>query len=110
MSGLHFTSSPDREEIYRVGDHVEVLCDHEDNGGRIRDWLIGTVVQVDQKMVAVQFQDNVYLTDGWMVPDHVLWCPKTSPNIRKPVRRRRKIKPQGRTPRPVVSVEDDNED
>ena len=58
------------------------------NGDRIRDWLVGTVVQVDPKMVAVQFQDNVYLTDGWMVPDHVLWCPKTSVNIRT-IRRRK---------------------
>jgi hypothetical protein len=40
-------------------------------------------------MLAVQFQDNVYLTDGWMVPDHVLWCPKTSNNIRLATRRPR---------------------
>jgi hypothetical protein len=51
---------------------------------------MGTVVQVDPKMVAVQFQENVYLTDGWMVPDHVLWCPKGSANIRRPIRRRRR--------------------
>jgi hypothetical protein len=76
-----------------VGDQVEVFCDHELNGDRIRDWLIGTVVQVDPKMIAVQFQDNVYLTDGWMVPDHVLWCPKISSNIR-PLRRRRKARPK----------------
>ena len=55
---------------------VEVMCDHEKGGDRVRDWLVGTVVQVDPKMIAVQFQENVYLTDGWMVPDHVLWCPK----------------------------------
>ncbi len=92
MAELYFTSSPDREELYHVGDQVEVLCDHEFKGTRIRDWLVGTVVQVDPKMVAVQFQDNVYLTDGWMVPDHVLWFPKNSPNIRKPVRKRRRVK------------------
>jgi hypothetical protein len=72
-----------------VGDLVEVFCDHEMNGVRIRDWLVGTVVQVDAKMIAVQFQDNVYLTDGWMVPDHVLWCPKVSSNIRT-MRRKKK--------------------
>jgi hypothetical protein len=44
--------------------------------------LTGTVVQVDPKMIAVQFEENVYLTDGWMVPDHVLWCPKVSSNMR----------------------------
>ena len=110
MSGLYFTSSPDREEAFHVGDHVEVFCDHDHHGDRVRDWLVGTVVQVDQKMVAVQFQENVYLTDGWMVPDHVLWSPKTSANIRKPVRRRRKLKPQTRVVRPVTGGSDDDDD
>ena len=90
MSGLYFSSAPEREEIFRVGDLVEVLCDHDFHGDRVRDWLIGTIVQVDSKLLAVQFQENVYLTDGWMVPDHVLWCPKNSANIRKPLRRRRR--------------------
>jgi hypothetical protein len=72
-----------------VGDHVEVFCDHNRNGERVRDWLEGVVVQVDAKMLAVQFQDNVYLTDGWMVPDHVLWCLKSSNNIRLATRRQR---------------------
>ena len=90
MSGLYFSSAPDREENFRVGDLVEVFCDHDDAGERVRNWLIGTIVQVDPKLVAVQFQDNVYLTDGWMVPDHVLWVPKGSINLRKPPRRRRK--------------------
>jgi hypothetical protein len=108
LSSLYFTGAPDREENYHVGDHVEVLCDHDRYGDRVRDWLVGTVVQVDPKMVAVQFQENVYLTDGWMVPDHVLWCPKTSANIRKPLRRRRKVKPPARTGRPTTSTDDDN--
>ena len=90
MPDLFFTSSPDQDDAYNVGDQVEVYCDHDRDGDRVRDWLVGTVVQVDPKMIAVQFQDNVYLTDGWMVPDHVLWCPKESPNVRKAVRRRRR--------------------
>lgn len=89
MAELHFTTAPNREEPYHVGDHVEVFCDHNRNGERVRDWLEGVVVQVDAKMLAVQFQDNVYLTDGWMVPDHVLWCPKSSNNIRLATRRKR---------------------
>jgi len=93
LAELHFTNSPNGEAIYRVGDQVEVFCDHELNGDRVRDWLVGTVVQVDPKMIAVQFMDNVYLTDGWMVPDHVLWCPKISSNIRV-LRRRRKARPK----------------
>lgn len=82
MAELHFTSAPDLQEAYAVGDRVEVFCDHDRGTERVRDWLEGVVVQVDPKMIAVQFQESVYLTDGWMVPDHVLWCPKTSNNIR----------------------------
>ncbi len=84
---MYFTHAPDLDEQYHVGDRVEVYCDHDKSNERIRDWLEGIVVQVDPKMVAVQFKDAVYLTDGWMVPDHVLWCPKTSPQLR-PSRRR----------------------
>lgn len=90
MAELHFTSAPDRDEIYSVGDHVEVYCDHERSDVRVRDWLEGVVVQVDPKMIAVQFRSNVYLTDGWMVPDHVLWCPKMSPLIRHTQKRRKR--------------------
>lgn len=92
MSALFFTSAPDRDEPYKVGDRVEVYCDHDKNGDRVRGWLEGTVVQVDPKLLAIQFQDNVYLTDGWMVPDHVLWCPKDSNNIRKSLQKRRRSK------------------
>lgn len=95
MTDIYFTSAPDQREAYSVGDKVEVYCDHEnDKGIRVRDWLIGTVVQVDPKMIAVQFQENVYLTDGWMVPDHVLWCPKNSNNIRLSQVRRRRPRPK----------------
>lgn len=89
MPDLFFTSDPNLDDVFKVGDRIEVLCDHEKSGDRVRDWLEGTIVQVDTKMVAVQFQENVYLTDGWMVPDHVLWCPKESINIRRPIRRKR---------------------
>ncbi|HEX9028030.1 MAG TPA: hypothetical protein VF823_02570 [Anaerolineales bacterium] len=93
MPGLYFTTAPNRDEAFQVGDHVEVFCDHDRGGERVRDWLEGTVVQVDPKMLAVQFQENVYLTDGWMVPDHVLWCPKDSNNIRPALRKRRRARP-----------------
>lgn len=90
LSELYFTSAPDQGEAFDVGDRIEVYCDHNYENDRVRDWLEGTVVQVDQKMIAVQFEESVYLTDGWMVPDHVLWCPKDSRNIRKVVKRRRR--------------------
>ena len=89
MAELRFTSAPELEELYEVGGMVEVFCDHERGGDRIRDWLEGTVVQVDPKLIAIQFQQNVYLTDGWMVPDRVLWCPKDSHNIRIARKRKR---------------------
>ena len=90
MSELFFTDTPDQDSLYDVGDRVEVFCDHDnEQNERVRGWLTGVVVQVDPKMVAVQFQENVYLTDGWMVPDHVLWCPKDSRQMRPYSSRRR---------------------
>jgi hypothetical protein len=91
LADLRFTTAPDREDIYSVGDRVEVYCDHEDDdGNRVRGWMEGVVVQVDPKIVAVQFNEPVYLTDGWMVPDHVLWCPPTSQQIRQALKRKRR--------------------
>ena len=90
MAELSFTTAPDKGQNYNVGDRVEVYCDHEnEKGERVRDWLGGVVVQADSKMVAIQFREKVYLTDGWMVPDHVLWCTQGSSNIRLARRRRR---------------------
>jgi len=67
---------------FQVGDKVEVYCDHEKGRERVRGWIAGIVVQVDNKMVAVQFRSNVYLTDGWMVPDRILWYSLSSEHIR----------------------------
>jgi hypothetical protein len=82
---------PEPEAAFDVGDTVEVFCDHEKGRERVRGWIAGIVVQVDNKMVAVQFRSNVYLTDGWMVPDHVLWCPKDSKQMR-PYSGKRRVK------------------
>ena len=82
MARSPFMRPPEEDKTFQVGDQVEVYCDHEKNGDRIRDWVRGIVVQVDEKMVAVQFRTNVYLTDGWMVPDHILWFPFDSKLIR----------------------------
>jgi len=79
--------APDPEYSYQVGDIVEVFCDHEKSSQRVRGWLKGIVVQVDSKMVAVQFRSNVFLTDGWMVPDHILWFPVHSTHMRFPERK-----------------------
>jgi hypothetical protein len=82
MASVPFMKPPDSEFLFEVGDTVEVFCDHDKNEERVRGWLKGIVVQVDSKMVAVQFRTNVYLTDGWMVPDHILWYPVNSTNLR----------------------------
>lgn len=77
-----FMRSPDSVFAFEVGEMVEAFCDHEKGADRIRGWLKGIVVQVDNKMVAVQFRSNVFLTDGWMVPDRILWYPTNSEQLR----------------------------
>jgi hypothetical protein len=77
-----FMKAPRHEYAFEVGDTVEVFCDHEKGRERVRGWIKGIVVQVDNKMVAVQFRSNVFLTDGWMVPDRILWYPLNSEHIR----------------------------
>ena len=87
MASVPFMKPPEPEFSFEVGDMAEVYCDHEKGGQRVRGWLKGIVVQVDSKMVAVQFRSNVYLTDGWMVPDHILWYPVNSQHLRPPTKR-----------------------
>jgi len=77
-----FMKAPGITHDFQVGDTVEVYCDHEKNKERVRGWIRGIVVQVDNKLVAVQFRSNVFLTDGWMVPDRILWDPLNSEHIR----------------------------
>ncbi|MBN2554386.1 MAG: hypothetical protein JXA97_00480 [Anaerolineales bacterium] len=88
--GSIFKSTPIGVKNYDVGDTVDVKCDHDRDGERVHDWLQGVVVQADEKMVAVQFLEDVYLTDGWMVPDHVLWYRQDSDVIKASQRRRKK--------------------
>jgi hypothetical protein len=78
-----YMKAPGISHDFQVGDTVEVYCDHEKNKDRVRGWIRGIVVQVDNKMVAVQFRSNVFLTDGWMVPDRILWYPLASEHIRE---------------------------
>jgi hypothetical protein len=84
MASVPIMRPPEAGSKFDVGDIVEVFCDHEKGEERIRGWLKGIIVQVDTKMVAVQFRSNVFLTDGWMVPDHILWYPIISPHVRVP--------------------------
>ncbi len=86
-SQVSYMKAPGIEHVFEVGDKVEVFCDHEKNNDRVRGWIKGIVVQVDNKMVAVQFRSNVFLTDGWMVPDRILWYPLVSGHIRPIVKK-----------------------
>ena len=88
--------APGLAHDFQVGDTVEVYCDHEKNKERVRGWIRGIVVQVDNKMVAVQFRSNVFLTDGWMVPDRILWYPLNSEHIRPVLKKNRKDKSHSR--------------
>lgn len=92
MTQFNFMRNPDLSAGFEVGDTVEVFCDHEKNEDRIRGWLKGIVVQIDPKLVAVQFRTNVYLTDGWMVPDRILWYPPESENIRPVAKKKKKAR------------------
>jgi len=92
----NYMKAPGNMHDFQVGDKVEVYCDHEKGRESVRGWIAGIVVQVDNKMVAVQFRSNVYLTDGWMVPDRILWYSLSSEHIRslhgkKPSSKKEKI-------------------
>ena len=77
-----FMKAPGSLHDFQVGKKIEVYCDHDKSKERVRGWIDGTIVQIDNKMVAVQFRSNVYLTDGWMVPDRILWYPLNSEHVR----------------------------
>ncbi len=66
-----------------VGEPVEVLCDHVEEGKRIHGWLRGQVVQVDQRMAAVHFETDVFSSQGDPIPDRILWCAHGSSNLRR---------------------------
>jgi hypothetical protein len=82
MQQFNYMKAPGTDHGFDVGDSVEVFCDHELDSERVRGWVKGVVVQVDNKLVAVQFRSNVFLTDGWMVPDRILWYSLGSDQIR----------------------------
>jgi len=81
-SQYSYMKAPGELHDFQVGRKIEVYCDHDKSKERVRGWIEGVIVQIDNKMVAVQFRSNVYLTDGWMVPDRILWYPLNSEHIR----------------------------
>lgn len=71
-----------REKFF-IGERVEMLCDHLRDGQRVREWLAGVVVQADYRMVAVQFETDVFSSNGWRIPDRTLWATHGSRNLRR---------------------------
>ena len=72
------------KEKFSVGDTAEVKCRHIANGNIVEGWLAGVVVEADHRMAAVKFETDVYSSNGWRIPDRILWCAHGSPNIRRP--------------------------
>ena len=66
-----------------LGESVEMLCLHQQAGQRVRDWLSGVVVQVDERMAAVKFPTDVFANTGWAIPDRILWATHGSPHLRR---------------------------
>lgn len=89
LAQFSYMKPPAAAGEYGIGDAVEVVCDYDRDGERVRGWAKGVVVQVENKLVAVQFRTNVFLTDGWMVPDRILWYGVGSDQIRHPGQGRR---------------------
>lgn len=70
-------------EKFSVGEKVEMRCDHARAGQRVNDWLAGVVVEADPRMMAVRFETDVFSSNGWRIPDRILWCAHGSPNVRR---------------------------
>lgn len=67
---------------YEVGDHVEMYCSHLTPQGPTNGWLAGRVVQVDYRMVAVKLEGQVFASNGWPIPDGILWSAHGSSRLR----------------------------
>jgi len=63
---------------------VEVRCHHGQGGQIQHGWVAGEVVQADQRMAAIRFAVDVYSSNGWLIPERILWCAHGSPNLRRP--------------------------
>jgi hypothetical protein len=69
---------------FEVGEAVEMRCLHLRQGQMALDWLVGSVVAADYRMLGVRFEVEVYANTGQAVADRTLWCTHGSPNLRRP--------------------------
>lgn len=71
-------------EKYTVGEAVEVRCAHLRDGRRVEGWVRGEVVEADYRMAAIRLEADVFSSNGWLIPDRILWCAHGSRNLRRP--------------------------
>jgi hypothetical protein len=71
---------------FELGEVVEMRCLHEQDGQVVLDWLAGSVVASDYRMLGVRFETEVFANTGHKIPDRTLWCTHGSPNLRRPAR------------------------
>jgi len=72
------------KQKFTVGEQAEVKCLHIRDGQILEDWLAGKVVSADNRMAAVRLDADVFSSNGWRIPDRILWCAHGSPNLRRP--------------------------
>ncbi|MBI3761178.1 MAG: hypothetical protein HY260_04865 [Chloroflexi bacterium] len=70
-------------EKFSIGDLVEVNCAHVKTGQKTSGWVPGVVIEADYRMAAVRFDVDVYSSNGWLIPDRILWLAHGSKNIRR---------------------------
>ena len=71
------------KQKFEVGESAEVHCRHIAGGQRVEGWLAGKVIAADHRMAAVQFETDVFSSNGFRIPDRTLWCAHSSRNIRR---------------------------
>jgi len=71
------------KEKFEVGENAEVRCRHVAGGRHVEGWLAGKVIAADHRMAAVQFETDVFSSNGFRIPDRTLWCAHGSRNIRR---------------------------
>ena len=75
------------KEKFVVGERAEVKCFHTRDGKTVEDWLAGVVVEADHRMAAIKFETDVFTSNGWRIPERILWCAHGSPNLRRPAQK-----------------------
>jgi hypothetical protein len=68
---------------FEIGEKVELRCYFVRDQQIVHDWLAGVVVRAEARMLAVEFDADVFSNNGWRIPERILWCTHGSPNLRR---------------------------